>query len=61
MGVTACLRRDQSPEKVHKVPQDPLRMAAVLAPTVATMIASCIIRDEVTGVTYMDTVNTSVG
>ena len=61
MGVTACLQRDQSPEKVHKVLQDPLRMAAVLAPTMATISASCIIKDEVTEVTYMDTVTTSVG
>ena len=60
-GVTACLQRDQSPEKVHEVSQDPLRMAAVLAPTVATMSASCIIKDEATGVTYMDTMTTSVG
>ena len=46
---------------VHKVPQDPLRMAAVLEPTMATMSASCIVKDEVMGVTYMDTVTTSVG
>ena len=61
MGVTACPWRDQSPEKVYEVPQDPLRMAAVLVPTVVTMSASCIIKDEVMGVTYMDTVTTSVG
>ena len=42
--------------------QDPLRMAAVLAPIMATMSAtSCIIKDEAMGVTYMDTVTTSVG
>ena len=61
MAVTACLQRDQSLEKVHKVPQGPLRMAAVLAPTVATMSASFIIRDKAMGVTYMDTMTTSVG
>ena len=49
MGVTACLWRDQLLEKVYKVPQDPLRMAAVLMPTVATMSASCIIKDKVMG------------
>ena len=41
--------------KVHKVPQDPLRIAAVLEPTVATMSVCCIAKDEATGVTYMDT------
>ena len=61
MGVTACLQRDQLPEKVYKVSQDPLRMAVVLAPTVETMSASCIVKDEVMGVTYMDTITTSVG
>ena len=61
MGLTACLQRDPSPEKVHKVAQDPLRIAAVLGPTVVTMSASCIIKDKVMGVTYMDTMTTSVG
>ena len=60
-GVTACLLRDQSPEKVYNVPQDPLRMTAVLVPTVAAMSTNCIIKDKAMGVTYMDTVTTSVG
>ena len=46
---------------ICEVPQDPLRVAALLAPTVATISASCIVRDEAMGVTYMDTVTTSVG
>ena len=49
MGVTACLQGDPLLEKVPKVPQDPLRIAAVLGPTMATMSASCIIKDEVMG------------
>ena len=61
IGVTACLWRDQTSEEVCKVPQDPLRIAAVVAPTVATMNTSCIIKDEAMGVTYMDTVTTSMG
>ena len=61
MGVTACLQRDQLPDKVYEVPQDPLKMATVFAPTVATMSASCILKDKVMGVTYMDTITTSVG
>ena len=31
------------------------------APWVATMSTSCIMKDEVTGITYMDTVTTLVG
>ena len=61
MGVTACLQRDPSLEKVHEVPQDPLRIVAVLEPTMATMNASHIVKDEAMGVTYMDTMTTSVG
>ena len=49
MGVTACLQRDPSLEKVHKAPQDPLRMAAVLVPTVAAISTSCIVKDDMTG------------
>ena len=61
MGVTACLQRDPLLEKVYEVPQDPLRITAVLGPTMAMMSASCIVKDEVMGMTYMDTVTTSVG
>ena len=57
LGVTACLRRDQSLEGAHKVPPDPLAVGVMSAPGVATMI----VKDEVTGVTYMDMVTTSVG
>ena len=61
LAVMACLRRDQSPEGVHKIPSDPLTVGVMLAPWVVTMSASHIVKDEVTGVTYMDTVTTSVG
>ena len=46
---------------VHKVSPGPLQMAAMVEPTVVTMSASCIVKDEVTGITYMDTMTTSVG
>ena len=58
-GITACLWRDQPPEEVPD--PDSLRMAVLLGPAIVTMSASCIVKDEVTGVTYMDTVTTSVG
>ena len=53
MGVATYLWRDPSLEKAHEVPPDPLRIAAVMKPTVATMSASCIIKDEVMRVTYI--------
>ena len=60
-GVTVCLWRDQLMEGIFKVPQDPLTIEVISVHAVAMMSASHIMRDEVTGVTYMDTVTTSVG
>ena len=58
-SVTVCLQRDQPPEEVPD--PDSLRMAVLSGPAVATMSTSHIIKDEVIGVTYMETVTTSVG
>ena len=57
----ACLQRDQLLEGICEVPPDPLMIGVMLAPGVATMNASCIVKDEVAGVTYMDIVTTLVG
>ena len=38
-----------------------LSMAVLTGPTVVTMSTSCIVKDEVMGVTYMDTMTISVG
>ena len=40
---------------------DNLQIAVMMEPTVATMSASCIVKDKVTWVTYMDTMITSMG
>ena len=61
LGVMACLRRDQSLEGVHEVSPNPLAVGVMSASGVVTMSTSCIMKDEVTGVTYMDTVTISVG
>ena len=60
LGVMACLR-SPLPEEVHKASPDPLAVGVMTAPGVVTMCTSCIIRDELTGATYLDTVTTSVG
>ena len=60
-GVMTCLQRDPLPVDAHEAPPDPLQLAAVVEPTVATMSTSCIVKDEATGITYMDTVTTSLG
>ena len=38
-----------------------MSIRVVATPGLSTMSMSCIIRDEVTGVTYMDMVTTSIG
>ena len=57
----ACLQRSQSLEEVYEVSPDPLAMGVMSAPGMATMYTNHIIRDEVTGVTYLDMVTTSLG
>ena len=61
LEVMTCLWKHPSPEEAHEAPLDPLQIAAVIEPTMATMSTSQIVKDEVTGVTYMDTMTTSVG
>ena len=57
--VTACLWRDQPPEGVSN--PDSLRMAVLSGPDIVTMSTSHRVKDKLTGVTYMDTMTTSVG
>ena len=61
LAVTACLQKDPLPGKAHEAPPNPLQITAVMESTMATMSTSCIVKDKATGVTYMDTVTTSVG
>ena len=60
LGMTGCLR-SQLLEDVHKASPDPLAVGVMSAPGVATMCSSCIIRDKMTGASYLDMVTTSVG
>ena len=57
-GMTACLWRNWLPEGASN--PDALSMAILMGPTVETMSTSHIVKDEVMGVTYMDTMTTSV-
>ena len=58
-GVMACLQRNQLPEGASD--PDILSMSVLTGPTIATMSTSQGVKDEVMGVTYMDTVTTLVG
>ena len=57
----ACLRRDEPLEEAHKASLNLVAVGVMSAPGVATISTSCIVKDEVTEVTYMDTVTTLVG
>ena len=59
--VMACLRRDPSPTTALEAPMEPLQLEMPIKPAIATMCASCIVQDEATGITYMDTITTSIG
>ena len=61
LGVMACLRRSHSPEEIPKASLDPLVVGVMSAPGVATMCTNHIIRDKVTGATYLNMVTTLVG
>ena len=56
-----CLRRDESLEGAHEVSLNPVVVGVMSAPGVTTMSTSCIVKDEVTGITYMDMITTLVG
>ena len=60
-GVTGCLHVPEMVEVDLEPPVGILPMELVAAPGIASMSSRCIIKDELMGVTYMDTVTTSIG
>ena len=60
MDVTTCLRSHLSEGVLETLPI-PVVMGMMAAPGVATMSTSQVVWDEATGVTYLDTVTTSIG
>ena len=61
MGVTTCLHVPELVEVDLKPPVGIWPIELVAAPGITSMTSSHIIKDELTGVTYMDMVTTSVG
>ena len=60
-GVIACLLRESPPLAIIETTPEVRQLAMLAEHAVMTMYATCIVQDEVTGVTYMDTVTASVG
>ena len=59
--VMACLQRDPLPATIFEAPLEPMQLEAMVKPTAAMICASHIVQDKATGITYMDTVTTSMG
>ena len=60
-GVTACLRMPELVEVNLEPPIGTMPIGLVATLGISSMSASHIVRDEVTGVTYLDTITTSIG
>ena len=61
LGVTACLQMPELVEVDLEAPMGTMPIGLVATPGIASMSASHIVKDEVTGITYLDTITTSIG
>ena len=57
----ACLCTPELVEVDLEVPVGAMPIRLVVTPGISSVSSSHIVRDEITGITYMDTVTTSVG
>ena len=60
-GVMVCLWMLELVEVDLEAPMGTMPIGLVVTPGISSMSASHIVKDEVTGVTYLDTITTSVG
>ena len=60
-GVTACLCTPELVEVDLEAPVGAMPIRLVATPGISSVSSSHIVKDEITGITYMDTVTTSVG
>ena len=60
-GVTACLQTLELVEVDLEAPMGTMPIALVVTPGIYSMSASHMVKDEVMGITYLDTITTSVG
>ena len=61
VGVMACLHMLELMELDQEVPGGTLSVGLVLAPGISSISSSCMVKDEATGLTYVDTITTSIG
>ena len=59
-AVTACLCTAECIEVNLETPIGTMPIGLVTTPGISSVSSSCIVRDEITGLTYMDTVTASI-
>ena len=60
-GVTVCLQMPELVEVALEPPLGTMPFGVVVAPRISMVRTSHIMRDKATGMTYMNTVTTSIG
>ena len=60
-GVTACLHTPELVEVDLEAPVGAMPIRLVATPGISSVSSSLIVKDEIMGITYMDTVTTSIG
>ena len=60
-GVTACFWTPELVKVDLEAPMGAMPIGLVVTPRISSMSASHIVKDEVTGITYLDTITTSIG
>ena len=59
-GVTACLHTPELIEVDLEVPVGAMPIGLVAIPGISSVSSRCIVRNKITGITYMDTITTSI-
>ena len=57
----ACLCTPELVEVDLEVPVGTMPIRLVATPGISSVSSSCIVKDEIMGITYMDTITTSIG
>ena len=57
----ACLHTPELVKLDQEVPVGTLSVGLVTAPGISSISSSCMVKDEATGLTYVDTITTSIG
>ena len=60
MGVAAYLQTPKLVQLDQEVPKGTLSVGLMTAPGISSVSSSCMVKDEATGLTYMNTITTTI-